>query len=282
VFSLKTQIPKFGILTNPSIEITKDIKSILNSGFDFVEIGMEGPEGKPEVLLRKKRAILNLLKKFKLKSHIVHTSYWVDLGSDYEPVRKGWLEEFKKIIHVTHELGIKTVNLHSSSKGFYVDGKGKRITLGNWVKSLRELSKFAGRYNIEIILENVPRGGGISSAKDLKYILDKVPSVKLHLDVGHAFIHGGMDEVVDYIRIFKKRIAHVHWHDNHGDSDEHIPLGYGLIDHKRIAKEFKRIGYDGTITLEVFAGSTHGGKVSQNRILQKASRELLTRAWKKS
>lgn len=49
------KIPKFGNLTNPSIDILREIRTIKRMGFDFVEIGIEGPEGKPEKLLKKKK-----------------------------------------------------------------------------------------------------------------------------------------------------------------------------------------------------------------------------------
>lgn len=48
-------IPKFGNLTNPSVDILQEIKTIADFGFDFVEIGIEGPLGKPEILLKKKK-----------------------------------------------------------------------------------------------------------------------------------------------------------------------------------------------------------------------------------
>ena len=38
-------IPKFGLLTNPSIDILKEITDIYDLGFDYAEIGIEVPEG---------------------------------------------------------------------------------------------------------------------------------------------------------------------------------------------------------------------------------------------
>src|ERR671910_466525 len=55
-----------------------------------------------------------------------------------------------------------------------------------------------------------------------------------------------------FIYIFKDKIVHVHWHDNHGTRDEHLPEGSGLIDHQKALKALKNINYDRTITLEVF------------------------------
>ena len=35
--------PKFGLLTNPSIDIVKEIRDIYDLGFDYAEIGIEVP-----------------------------------------------------------------------------------------------------------------------------------------------------------------------------------------------------------------------------------------------
>ncbi|MFZ0513465.1 MAG: TIM barrel protein, partial [Candidatus Nitrosopolaris sp.] len=51
---------------------------------------------------------------------------------------------------------------------------------------------------------------------------------------------------------FGSKIIHIHWDDNHGRKDEHLPIGEGLIDHEKAVRALKDIGYDRTITLEVF------------------------------
>jgi sugar phosphate isomerase/epimerase len=196
---------------------------------------------------------LKLLKKYKMFA-IGHTSWWIELGSQYEPVRQGWLVECKKIIRLCNELGIKLLNFHSHSRGTYISDKnGKKIVLNNFVKSLRELVEYGRRYNVEIMLENAAEKGEITELKDLKYIVDRVPGLKIHLDVGHAFIYGGMKNIENCIKTFKNKIVHIHMHDNHGKTDEHLPIGAGSIDYKKVIKLLKDIKYNKTITFEVFS-----------------------------
>ena len=64
-----------------------------------------------------------------------------------------------------------------------------------------------------------------------------------------------MKSVLGYINTFRDKIIHIHWHDNHGRKDEHLPIGEGLIDHEEIVRALKNIEYDRTITLEVFTNS---------------------------
>ncbi len=245
-------MPKFGNLTNPSVDILQEIKTIGEFGFDFVEIGIEGPFGKPEILLKKKKKIIQLLKKYNMFA-IGHTSWWIELGSDYEPVRLGWLEESKKIIRTANELGIKLLNFHSHSRGLYMkENKTKKQILDNWIRSLKELVEYGKKYGITIILENAAEKNEIVYIKDLKYIVDRVPELRVHLDIGHAFINGGMSNVKEFIKTFRSKIEHIHIHDNHGQNDEHLPLGVASLEYEKIVKLLKKIKYNKTITVEIF------------------------------
>lgn len=113
---------KFGKLSAPMIDVLDEIKTAHDLGFDYIEIGIEGPAETPEILLKKKKKILKLLKKYKMFA-IGHTSWWIELGSQYEPVRRGWIEESKKIIRLCNDIGIRLLNFHSHSRGTYISDK---------------------------------------------------------------------------------------------------------------------------------------------------------------
>ena len=86
-------MPSYGLLTNPSIEIISEISKIYDLNFDYAEIGIEGPEGNPDIINnKKKKDIVKLLQKFKQKP-IGHTAYWIDLCSDYDYIRHAWILE---------------------------------------------------------------------------------------------------------------------------------------------------------------------------------------------
>jgi sugar phosphate isomerase/epimerase len=262
-------IPKFGLLTNPSIDILKEITDIYDLGFDYVEIGIEVPEGNRQVLINNKLQILNLLKKFKVQSTIGHTAHWIDLSSEYNSVRQAWILEAIEEVKVAKELGLTFVNFHSNINGLYF-GKRRKIVLDNWICSLQEIISYARKLNMAVMLENVPSSNGIHKVNEFRYIIDNVPDLKVHLDIPHAFIAGGMHEILEYIRTFQDKIVHIHWHDNHGKSDEHLPIGDGLINHRSVVEELKAINYNKTVTLEVFT----------NREDAKYSAETLNKLWR--
>ena len=109
----------------------------------------------------------------------------------------------------------------------------------------------------------------VHKLEEFKFIVDNVDGLLVHLDVPHAFTSAGMQGIIEYIHSFRDRIAHIHWHDNNGIRDEHLPIGRGLIDHELIVRELRSINYDGTITLEVFTSNADA----------KESAEVLRKLW---
>jgi sugar phosphate isomerase/epimerase len=256
-------MPSYGLLTNPSIEIISEISKIYDLNFDYAEIGVEGPEGNPDIINKRKHEIIKLLERFKQKP-IAHTAYWIDLGSDYDYIRHAWILEAIREIKIARKLGIDLINFHANINGMFY-GQKRKLALDNLVKSLREIVSQAKKYNVDVMLENVPLSNGVHSVHEFKYIIDNVSRLFVHLDIPHAFTSGGMASIIEYINTFRDKIIHIHWHDNHGNRDEHLPIGEGFIDHQIAVKALKEIDYDRTITLEVFTNS-NDAKLSADKL----------------
>jgi hypothetical protein len=79
-------MPSYGLLTNPSNDIISEIRKIHELNFEYAEIGIEGHEGNPDIINKKKDEIVKLLERFNQKP-IAHTAYWIDLASDYDYIR---------------------------------------------------------------------------------------------------------------------------------------------------------------------------------------------------
>jgi len=259
-------IPRFGRLTSPKENILKQIEITGKLGFDFVEIGIEGPGGDPEILVRNKNKIMKALRDNGLFA-IAHTSWWSDLGSPYENVRKAWIEEGKRAIRTANELKINLINFHGHSMGmFMVIPSAKKHILNNFVSSMRELVDYGSALGVKVTLENMPEKREICDLADMKYITDRVRDLGFHLDIGHAYINGGLKAVLDYIRVFRPKLWHIHMHDNHGQGDEHLPLGTAKIEYEKIVSALKKIRYERTITLEVFTKDADYAQYSMNKL----------------
>jgi len=149
----------------------------------------------------------------------------------YELLMYAWILEATREIRTAKEIGIDLINFHANFNGMFY-GENRRILLDNLIRSLREIIKYAEKSDVKVMLENIPLSNGIHKVNEIKYIIDNVPSLFVHLDVAHAFTSGGMESVTEYINTFRDKIIHIHWHDNHGSRDEHLPIGEGLIDHR--------------------------------------------------
>jgi hypothetical protein len=56
-------MPSYGLLTNPSNEILDEITNIHDLDFEYVEVGIEGPEGNPlRKVTRVEKRFGNILK----------------------------------------------------------------------------------------------------------------------------------------------------------------------------------------------------------------------------
>lgn len=238
-------------MTNPTKNIISEIKEI-SKNFDFVEIGIEGPLGMPKILEKNIKKIKSELKKRELFA-VAHTAWYLELGSPYELVRKSYINELKKEIDLAKKIGCKKINVHSHCQGMYIkDNNTKEIIINNYTKSLKELIVYARRRKIKLMLENAGEKGEITRLEDIKKILDRVPGLYFHLDIGHAFIWDGLKGIEKYIKTFRKKLIHIHVHDNNGKEDQHKEIGKGKINYSKIVKWLKEIRYNNTITIEVF------------------------------
>ena len=180
------------------------------------------------------------------------------------------------MIYVASELKIKLLNFH-----FYpghgrvgASEKSKDTFLENFINSMKELSQHANELEVDLMLENVPpvKRNLLESIDCFSQVMNSVPAVRFHLDVAHAFIEGGMRGVKRYVDAFEDKLVHVHMHDNHGELDEHLPLGKGTMNVRKVVKLLKAIGYDKTVTFEVF--TSESGAIR--------SRKLFEKHWKKA
>jgi sugar phosphate isomerase/epimerase len=130
-------------------------------------------------------------------------------------------------------------------------------------------STYGAGSGVGIMIENLP--ADFNNPQQLSELLDAVPQLGFHLDIGHANLQAPKNSTPEILQAFGTRLRHVHLNDNKGGHDDlHLPLGAGTLDWKTTIAALKRCGYDGTITLEVF---------TPDRRLLAFSRDVLRSAW---
>lgn len=251
-----------GAMNDPARPLEEQIAWLRDSGFEFIDLTLEAPYAaswKIDVA-----GIRGMLEGARLKV-VGHTAPFLPLSSAVEELRQAALVECRRCIDVFSQLGAKWMNLHPGLTPMH----SRQFAVRRNVESLAELILYARERRLGLMVENVP--GRFNTAAELAQLLEPLPELGLHLDVGHANLMVAANTAGEILEQYGKRLRHVHLHDNRGGvADLHLPLGAGNVDVAGAARLLERCGYDGTITLEVF---------SEDRNLLLHSRDVLQKVW---
>jgi sugar phosphate isomerase/epimerase len=240
---------QIGAMNHPARDPVAEIDWIGDHGFDSVDFTLEPPAADPDQI--DVAAIRAALDRHNL-GVVGHTAYYLPLASPFASIRQACLGEFRKALKAAHQIGATVMNTHfDKPPKFFTD----RQIVGWHVEVLGLLCEEAAGVGVAIVLEHVPFGGA-NQLELIERILEGVPLLRFHLDSGHAKLERGQDRWNEYIDRFGPKLAHVHLSDNDGTADQHLPLGSvprSTTDWTQHIRKLKGSGYDGTITLEVFA-----------------------------
>jgi sugar phosphate isomerase/epimerase len=252
---------KIGLMNNPRTDLAAEIDFIASSGFDFIDLTLEYPKAHIDVIDSGK--VLSALKDSGL-AVVGHTTYYLPFASPVNSIREAAVNDVIRCLGFFKEAGAQIVTVHPDPGAGAIETE---TTISLNALSFKIISDEASKRDISIVVENVP--GVFSSVEALGTILRTVPGLGFHLDVGHAFIR--RNRFKHLLSRFKNKLLHVHLSDNRLREDDHMPLGAGNIDWNAVVKALKDVGYDSTITLEVF---------SNDRRYAIASRDKIKELWK--
>jgi sugar phosphate isomerase/epimerase len=234
---------QLGMMNNPQADVLEELRWAADHGFEFLDLTIEGPRASLDQI--DARAIRRLLDQAGM-GVVGHTAWFLPFASPVERVRRAAVEEVAASFPAFATVGAALVNVHIV-KGINAFGHDTMVRLNG--ESFAQLAERAEPYGIRVMVEHLPdKTFGI---EDIRAILDADRRLGFHLDVGHANIGG--DQLDGLLKAFGKRLCHIHLSDNRGREDDHMPLGAGRIDWPRAVRLIKQAGYDGTLTLEVFA-----------------------------
>jgi sugar phosphate isomerase/epimerase len=252
-----------GAMNHPARDIVEEMEWMARMDLDFIDLTLEPPRAaswRTDAL-----AIRRALDRNRLRV-VGHTAYYLPIASPMEDLRKAAVKELHRCLEVFAEIGASWMNIHPDR---YAPMHDRSFFIQRNLQSLRELLPSAKRLGIGLMIENLP--GDFNCVAQLGELLDPLPDLGLHLDIGHANLMVGRNTAEEILATFGGRLRHVHLHDNKGGSEDlHLPLGVGTVDVARSIRALQDCGYDGTITLEVFA---------PDRRYLAYSRDVLRRIW---
>ena len=163
------------------------------------------------------------------------------LGSKTEKIVKATKFYFNYAYKISKKLKVKRITVHHG----YVPATSY---LPAWInRSVIFWNKFLNKKDIPFDMENLLE----LDPQCLKDITDKVNSknLGLNLDIGHAHCNS-RTPVTEWIKILGPRITYVHLHDNHGEIDEHLGLGMGNMDIKKVLNALNKYAPNAIWALE--------------------------------
>jgi sugar phosphate isomerase/epimerase len=231
-----------GTMNHPSHDILREIEWMAAMGFGFVDLTLE-PPGAASWRVNA-REIRRALADHGL-AVVGHTAWYLPIAAAIEELRTATVDELKRCMDVFHELGAEWMNVHPDRN---VPWHDRRYLVQRNLESLQELAAHGA---VGVMVENVP--GEFNSAAQLGELLDPMPALGLHLDIGHANLQVPRNTTVEILERYGSRLRHVHLHDNKGGhADLHLPLGTGTVELRASIGALVECGYNETITLEVF------------------------------
>lgn len=256
----------YGAMNFPVRPVLEELNAISELKFDYLELSMDPPRAHYQIIRKQKAVLLKALDRSNMKV-ICHLPTFVSTADLTHSLRRASLTEVLKSLDVAAEIGcVKTV-LHPSIIG----GLGILVmdrVKGYALESLAEIVERADQLGLLVCLENMfPRYHSMVRPEDFTEIFEMFPQLKLTLDIGHAHIEDKSGtRALDFIKKFPDRIRHVHVSDNSGKEDDHLPIGAGTIHFPEIIKALKKIGYDDTVTLEVFSKDRNYLGISRDKL----------------
>jgi len=255
---------KIGLMNNPAGSLEKEIIACGKANYDFVDLTIEGPKA----LNPDQKKILALLDEYNL-SVVGHTDPCLPYAYPISSVRQACFEELERCAEIFSALGATIMNIHPC---YYCPPAMKKDLVELNIRALKPLREMAAAHGLTLVLENFR--APFNTVSTYTRLLQAVPGLEIHLDFGHGNMGG--DDGAAFCRQLGEHIKHVHLSDNRGTHDDHLPLGVGNVDWKEAFSALRSIGYDGTITLEVFCND----KAVLFDYLR-ISRELVERFWEK-
>ncbi|MEM7034093.1 MAG: sugar phosphate isomerase/epimerase family protein [Chloroflexota bacterium] len=236
-------------MNHPARDLLEEIDWYGQHEFDFVDLALEPPCADPDTI--DLAAVKDKLAQYKMDV-VIHCAWYLPICSPFATVRRAALVEFQKALTIAQKLEAPLLTTHYMKPPSMF---GHKESIAWHIDVLAPLCEEASSLGIKVAIENTPHSGS-NQIRNLAAILREIPSLYLHLDSGHAKLEVGTDRFDQYLKKLGDRLIHVHLSENDGFADQHLPLASvprSRTDWPTLVANLKASGYDGTITLEVFA-----------------------------
>ena len=258
----------YGAMNFPVRPVLDELEVLSDLGFDYLELAMDPPQAHYRVIREKKAELLKALDRHNMHA-ICHLPTFVSTADLTDRLRETSLAEVLDSLETAAELKPLKVVLHPSTvRGlsvFAMEQVNEYL-----LQALELVVDKADHLGLSLCIENMfPQYYSLVNAEDFVEVFERFPTLRLTLDTGHGQIESaGGKRTLELIERFADRISHVHASDNFGKTDDHLPIGAGVIDFQEVIKALKATGYDETVTFEVFSRDRDYLRLSRDKFAE--------------
>lgn len=197
----------------------------------------------------------------------VHAPFFdLSLGAMEPLVRQITRQRLTQSLQVAHQLGAHLMVIHPG----YDRWRYPKLA-ATWVaqaaETLAPLLSLARSYDCRLALENIYE----TTPETLLDLVERLGSPWLGhcFDIGHWQLFGERPQG-EWLENVASRLIHLHLHDNLGQSDDHLPVGDGIIDYAPLLQTLAAMPTVPSCTLEVHnPGELHRALDNLNTLFAK-------------
>jgi len=236
------------------------LEAIRNSGFSLIEV-CSFPAHLDYHDLGAVQEAGRRIEELALEPYSLHAPFAddIDITSLEKNQRSHARDELIRAVEAAGTLGVRYLVIHPGPEkgGFPEHERFQRME--NAAGVLNDVSHACRERNVALVLENMLPHLFSGRVRELLWILGALETtdVGICLDTGHAHLSGDLRTVAHKL---SGHLWMMHATDNHGQRDDHLPPGDGQIDWTRLLDQMARVGFHGSIMLEI-AGQDNSHKV---------------------
>jgi sugar phosphate isomerase/epimerase len=240
----------------------------------WLEFSCQNPVNFPQTFDRARiRRVRSLIERSGVRCGL-HSASFVNTAEIMPTVRKAAEAHLREYVDLTVALGCEYLVVHC---GFHFSAYLTTVRAALY-ETMARCVDYGQRRRIPLVIENMNPLPGDSEFQYLGVTVDEFhalfdrirsPYLGLALDVAHSeLVPGG---TVSFVRAFGERIHSVQLSDNRGRVDEHLTIGEGTIDFRRVLGALGRIRFTGPLIIELF--DVPKKLVSHRRLLRLLARD---------
>jgi sugar phosphate isomerase/epimerase len=198
----------------------------------------------------------------------------LSLASSDADARAQAMAEAEQALYLARRIPVKVLVTHVGLPRTQAPAAGDSRVAAR--RSIEQLQRMAGPLGVQVAVEVIPNE--LSRAGSLVHFVEtdleglEGAPVGICLDFGHAHMDG---DLLDAIETVSEHLITTHVHDNRGRTDDHLVPFEGTIDWPAALTAIQKVGYDGTLMLEIGAhGSAKETLVRAQRARQRIERML--------